>query len=293
MSGPGATVTPERLADRIVETAVAAGGLVLCTDFDGSLAPIVEDPDTARAVPAAGEALAWLSRSGAAAGIGARCPSLAAVVTARDAEDAAARVSLGAAAVVVGNHGLDHLLRGRLTLTAAAVPWIPVLDDAEAGLAEALAAGRAPGVRLERKRCSVVLHSRGAEWPGTEAAAARLAGETAERTGLRLGVGKMAVELRVPVDRSKATAVRALRRGPWRTAALITAGDDYGDLGMLRVAEAMPALGTAVAVVDAETPAAVSQAASWRIQGPREWAATLQLVAAGLGAPGPAAGCPG
>lgn len=282
MTSAGATVTPERLAERIVDTALAAGCLVLCTDFDGSLAPIVEDPEAARAVPAAGEALSWLSRRGATEGVGARCPTRAAVITARDAEDAAARVSVGPEAVVVGNHGLDRLVRGRLTLAAAVVPWIPVLKMAEATLAAALAAGRAPGARLERKRCSVVVHTRGAECPGVAEEAERLVAEVAAATGLRLGRGKRASELRVPVDRDKATAVRALRRGPWRASALCTAGDDYGDVRMLQLAEALPEHGTAVAVVDAETPAAVVAAASWRIRGPWEWAATLQLVAAGL-----------
>jgi len=282
VTASGATVTPERLADRIVETAVTAGGLVLCTDFDGSLAPIVEDPDTAREVPAAGAALAWLSRRGAAHGVGARCPTRAAVVTARDAEDAFARVSLGVEAVVVGNHGLDRLVRGRLSLAAAVVPWIPVLDAAQVALADALTVGRAPGARLERKRCNVVVHCRGVEWPGVEDAVAGLAAEVAARTGLWLTRGKMAVELRVPVHRNKATAVRALRRGPWLTAALCTAGDDHGDVGMLALAEAMPERGTAVAVIDAETPEVVVGAASWRIQGPLEWAATLELVVEGL-----------
>jgi trehalose 6-phosphate phosphatase len=258
---------------------------MLCTDFDGSLAPIVEEPQAARAVPGAGEALSWLSRQGAADGLGARCPTRVAVITARDAEDAAARVSLGPEAVVVGNQGLDRLVRGRLTLTAAVIPWIPVLDAARASLAAALAAGRAPGARLERKRCSLVVHSRGAESPGIMDETRRLAEEVAARTGLSLGQAKQAVELRVPVHRDKATAVRALRRGPWRASALCTAGDDYGDVRMLQLAEAMPDRGTAVAVIDAETPAAVAAAASWRIRGPWEWAATLQLVAQGLRAP--------
>ena len=282
MTPAGATVSPERLAERIVDTALSAGCLVLCTDFDGSLAPIVEDPETAYAVPSAGEALTWMSRLGAAEGIGARCPIRAAVITARDAEDAAARVALGEEAVVVGNHGLDRLVRGRLTLAAAVLPWIPVLDTAHGLLADALTVGRAPGARLERKRCSVVLHYRGVEWPGIEEAAERLAAGVAVATGLRLGHGKQAVEVRVPVHRDKATAVRALCRGPWRHSAVCTAGDDLGDVRMLRYADAVGGRGTAVAVVDAETPAAVVAAAPWRIEGPWEWARTLELVAAGL-----------
>lgn len=282
MTPAAATVTPDRLAERIVASALAAGCLVLCTDFDGSLAPIVEDPDAARAVPAAGEALTWLSRRGAAEGLGGRCPVRVAVITARDAEDAAGRVALGPEAMVIGNGGLDRLAEGRVTLGAAVLPWLPVLDRAHGIIADALTVGRAPGVRLERKRCSVVLHTRGVEWPGIEDVAERLASGVAVATGLRLGHGKQAVELRVPVHRDKATAVRALQRGQWRTAALCTAGDDHGDVRMLRLADSLGERGTAVAVMDDETPAAVTAASSWRIRGPWEWAQTLQQVAGAL-----------
>ena len=68
------TTSPDRLAAALVQGAVAAGGLLVCTDFDGSLAPIVRRPDDARALPRAMAAVAWLTRRGARDGVGARCP---------------------------------------------------------------------------------------------------------------------------------------------------------------------------------------------------------------------------
>src|SRR5437899_13020530 len=82
--GPRRPTAPAQLAAVISGRALAAGGLVLCSDFDGTLAPIVHTPDEAHALPAAAAAMRWLSRDGARHGRAAACATLAAVVTARD-----------------------------------------------------------------------------------------------------------------------------------------------------------------------------------------------------------------
>src|SRR5205807_2954451 len=61
-SGRPETIDPSRLARLVVEATAAAGALLLCSDFDGSLAPITDRPAEAMALPEAGRALGWLSR---------------------------------------------------------------------------------------------------------------------------------------------------------------------------------------------------------------------------------------
>ena len=94
---------PALLAAELVRGALDAGGLLVCTDFDGSLAPIVHRPEEARPLPRAAAAAAWLSRSGAREGLGAHCPVGLAVVTGRDSDDVARRLHLGPEGVASGS----------------------------------------------------------------------------------------------------------------------------------------------------------------------------------------------
>jgi trehalose 6-phosphate phosphatase len=277
LSAHAEPVSPERLAEMVANAAVSRRGLLLCTDFDGSVAPIRSTPGEVHALPGAERALAWLSRRGAAAGREARCPTRVALVTARDAEDVARRIVLGPEAVISGNYGLERIRRGRLSVVKQAERWVPALEAAGAELAAALHEGRCPGARLERKHCGVVLHTRGVERPDADGCALELAQEVAVRWGLIVVPGKMVAEIHPPVRRSKADAVRDLRRGRWGTAALCIAGDDVGDVPMLQLAAATEG-GLAVAVGGEETPPGVMEAASRRLANPEAWAAALTAL---------------
>ena len=144
---------PEALAGLIADAAVAACGLLLCTDFDGSLAPIVPDPGGAGALPEAARALRRLSGAGAARGVGLRCPVKVAVVTARDSDDAAGRVELGPEAVVVGNLGLERKRYSAVVHTRGIDD--PAADGAAAALAAEVAATHGLW-RLEGKHAAEV-----------------------------------------------------------------------------------------------------------------------------------------
>ena len=170
--GPTRTTPPDRLAAELVHAAVDAGGLLVCTDFDGSLAPIVHQPEQARPLPRAAAAVAWLSRRGAREGVGSLCPVGLAVVTGRDSDDVARRLGLGPEGVASGNLGLDRFSGGRVELEEGVEEWLPALAAATGDLEAALAAGTLPGARLERKRCATVLHTRGLSSAAAEAALA-------------------------------------------------------------------------------------------------------------------------
>lgn len=263
------------VAGRVVAATRAAGGLLLCTDYDGTLAPIAATPEEAHAVPAAVEALTWLSRAGAAAGTGGFPRLRVAIVTSRSSADLVGRLRLGPEAVVIGSSGLERWTAGHVELDPEVVPWLPAITEATGLLATALAGDRVAGARLERKQCGVVIHIRGVHRESAEREAVALAREVGGRTGLRVLVGKRAVELRPPLDRDKGSAVRDLRRGAFRAAALCVAGDDLPDVPMLEIAAAVEP-GLAVAVADVETPNAVLDAARLRVDGPWEWASALR-----------------
>jgi trehalose 6-phosphate phosphatase len=276
------TIAPDRLATELVRNALAAGGLLVCTDFDGSLAPIVRLPHEAHPLPRAAAALGWFSRRGAAEGIGARCPVAVAVVTGRDSDDVARRLGLGPEGVASGNLGLERWSDGRVELAEGVEDWLPAVAAAAADLESALAAGRLPGARLERKRCAAVLHTRGLPPPEAQAEALQLAGEVAAGRGLAVAAGKRAAEVRVPLARDKGTAVAEIRAAGWEAAALCAAGDDTGDVPMLRVAREAGALGTPVAIADAESPPEILELASHTVDGPWAWAEALELLVEGL-----------
>jgi len=267
--------SPADLAALIADAALRCGALLLCTDFDGSVAPIRSRPGEVHALPAAERALAWLSRRGAGQGRDAGVPTRVALVTARDCDDVAGRIVLGAEAVVSGNYGLERRLGGgEVSVVPSAERWLPALQAAAAEIERALHEGRCPGARLERKRCGVVVHTRGVERLESDRCALELAEEVAARWELGVVPGKMVAEIHIPVRRTKADAVRDLRRGRWAQAALCVAGDDVGDVPMLRLADGVPC-GIGVAVGDGETPPGLLEAAGWQLSGPEAWAEAL------------------
>jgi trehalose-phosphatase len=276
------SIRPDRLAAELVRGAVGAGGLLVCTDFDGSLAPIVHRPEEARPLPRAAEAVAWLSRRGAREAVGAACPVGLAVVTGRDSDDVARRLHLGPEGVASGNLGLERWSGGRVELEDGVEPWLPALAAATGDLEMALGQDRLPGARLERKRCATVLHTRGLGTPGADAEAVRLAEEVAAAYGLAVTAGKRAAEVRVPLARDKGSATADIRAAGWEAAALCAAGDDGGDVPMLRVALEAGPHGTAVVIADAEAPDEVLEVAAHTVDSPWAWAEALELLVEGL-----------
>ncbi|WUH97990.1 trehalose-phosphatase [Spirillospora sp. NBC_00431] len=206
---------------------------VLGFDFDGTLAPIVDDPASARAHPRAAPALARLA------------PLVGAVVivTGRPAEVA---VEYGGfegidGIVVLGQYGLERWESGVLTA-----------PDPPSGIAEAraklpgvlAAAGAPPGTFVEDKGRALAVHTRRCAEP--QVALERLRGilaALAERAGLTLEPGRLVLELRPP-GMNKGVALRTFIAGRAdRPSAVLFAGDDLGDLAAFDAVEALRAEG--------------------------------------------------
>jgi trehalose 6-phosphate phosphatase len=208
-----------------------AAALVL--DFDGVLAPIVEDPETS-AMP--GRTAASLARLVASLGT-------VAVISGRPASFLAGRVRVPGVRLL-GSYGMEEVKDGNERLSPAAAAWLAAVGEARGALADQL--GALPGVRIETKPVSVAVHWRQA--PDRDAAAAEVETATvrvAAATGLRLEPGKLVSELRPPIDVDKGSAVAALMREA-RPAVIAYAGDDLGDLPALRVVRDAGGYGLAV-----------------------------------------------
>jgi trehalose 6-phosphate phosphatase len=235
---------------------VRAGRLGLVTDVDGTISPIVNDPDAARVSPANRQHLAALQARLA----------LVAVISGRAAADVQARVGLPGV-VYVGNHGLERWHAGQVSLAPEVAAHRPAL----AAAAQAAARLAVPGVQVEDKGATVSVHYRRTPDPASAAATLRPALEAiTTRHGLALFQGRMVFELRPPLDINKGTALRQLVNEHRLDAALYL-GDDTTDIDALVMArhlrEAATCYGVGLAVESAGTPGAVLAAADAGVSG--------------------------
>ncbi|HWT50487.1 MAG TPA: trehalose-phosphatase [Mycobacterium sp.] len=163
-------------------------------DFDGTLSDIVDDPNAARPVAGAVEALQMLA---------AQCP--VAVLSGRDLADVTKRLGLPGI-WYAGSHGFELTAPdGTHHQNDAAAAAIPVLEQAAAELRDRL--GSIPGVVVEHKRFGVAVHYRNAarDRVGEVAAAVRAAGQ---RDALRVTTGREVIELRPDMDWDKGKTLR-------------------------------------------------------------------------------------
>lgn len=260
LPAPGGGPLPAPLAVLLEDP---AAGAVLC-DFDGTLAAIVPDPDTARPLPQATSVLGAL-----AARFG-----VVAVVSGRPVSFLAHHLgAVGPALLLYGGYGAEWLADGGLWRAPEVESWLPAV-------AEALAAARrqAPeGLGIEDKGYALTLHWR--RVPETGPWARAFAEDWSARTGLALQPGRRAVELRPPVGPDKGTVVEHLGKG---CRAACFAGDDAGDLAAFSALDRLAERGLCavrLAVADAESPPELLERADVVVAGPEEALAVLGALA--------------
>lgn len=183
---------------------------LLAFDFDGTLAPIVDDPADARTDPALVPRLARLATL---------LP--VAVVSGRRLADLQPRLGF-APRFLVGNHGAED--EGD---PAAAQHFAAALDRARALLHAQTAALAAAGVSVEDKGASIALHFRRAADEARARAAIAAALPDDRARWLAFG-GKKVVNLVAAGAPDKAASVRALVARSGAGAALFV-GDDVND----------------------------------------------------------------
>ena len=195
---------------------------LVALDFDGTLAPIVPDPEQARAHPGA---VAALSRLGPALGA-------LAVITGRPAETAVryggfAGVDALRRLVVLGAYGAERwsAADGEVRLPPPH-PGVAAVREALPGV---VAASAAPDASIEDKGRALAVHTRRTADPQGAFEALREPLHTlAERHGLIVEPGRFVLELRPPgMDKGAALRSVVAETGV-RT--VVYAGDDLGDL---------------------------------------------------------------
>ncbi len=167
-------------------------------DYDGTLTPIVEDPDAADIGDAERAVLVEVAT---------RLPL--AVVSGRGLADVKSHVAV-AGITYSGSHGFEiEMADGRTIEQGEAADAVPELDEAE----QMLRAGAADltGIVIERKPYAIAVHTRRASSQEAREAAGDLAREVASHfDGLVLRGGKEIHELRPAIDWDKGAALSHL-----------------------------------------------------------------------------------
>jgi trehalose 6-phosphate phosphatase len=204
------------------------GDCALFLDFDGTLAQIVDDPDSVVLPQRAAATLAQLFE---------RLGGAVAILSGRDVRDLSSRAPPGVWRI--GGHGVEACPPGSPPPKESAAP---PRDLSEA--IEQLAAGER-GVRVERKGAILAVHYRAAPQAGASLAKA-LAEIVGHVEGYTLQAGKMVFEAK-PLAADKGVAVAAaMAHPPFRSRTPVMVGDDVGDEGAFHVAQGMGGFGVKV-----------------------------------------------
>jgi trehalose-phosphatase len=288
---PDPTTALREATARVVDLLRGRPPLLVLSDFDGTLSPIVREPMGAVIEPLAKRALGRLARIAAA-----RPGRLSVVMlSGRTALDLAGRVRVGGVRYF-GNHGVESGRLGRrgraerlsVAVEPALEPYVAiaerVADDVVARL------GSPSWLFVERKGPTVAFHFRQASDTDAARVAVIEAIEAAEAalggTGLVQLEGRRIVELRPHLAGGKGEAAQRLI-AELRPGAVLTLGDDVSDAeafdAVRRARERGELDGLAVAVHGAaETPHTVVAAADVELARPRDAARLLSALATAL-----------
>ena len=240
-------------------------------DFDGTVSEIVEIPSDARPVEGAREVLSELAQRLA----------IVSIVSGRSAGQLLEW--FGSDLEIWGVHGAEHIVEGRVEPSDFVAPYAGVMAEVRAELEKRCAELGLPGVLVEDKAAIVGLHYRNA--PDPEDARVKLEGiasDVARARGLRMLPGRMVIEVKPPVEFSKADVVRRLASERELRAASFL-GDDVGDLSAFDALDELASRGVAtvrVGVRSDESPPELLRRADEVVDGPRAMVAWLRSLLA-------------
>jgi len=221
--------------ERYDALAAAAPEVLVGLDFDGTLSPIVDDPDRAVIPPDGPRVLTALASRVRAVVVVTGRPARQ-VVDLGDLDRVADGLPDGARLVVMGQYGNERWDASSREFTSPEPPaGLRAFRDE---LPRLLKAERAEGAHIEEKGLAVAVHTR--RLPDPAAAFARLEealADAAERHGLSLEPGRLVLEVRAPgMHKGLAleTAVAEHDAG-----GVLFAGDDLGDLEAFEAVRAL------------------------------------------------------
>ncbi len=171
--------------------------LLVCLDYDGTLTPIVADPEDASLSEQTRDSIRGLVST-----------SPVAIVSGRDLNDVRALVGLRQV-YYAGSHGYEiESPSGEHFDFEDAWGYYPLLDSAESILRTILRA--VPGAKVERKRFALAVHYRNVPDNFIDVVSQAVDGVSRDHPGLRRSVGKKIYELRPSLDWDKGKAVRRI-----------------------------------------------------------------------------------
>jgi trehalose 6-phosphate phosphatase len=238
------------LSDAVNRIRAAAPHAGILTDFDGTLAPIVDRPEEARPLDGTPELLGQLAERYA----------LVAVLSGRPVTFL--QEWLPPSVLLSGLYGLEVVRGGLRQDHPSGGMWREVIDD----VATVARASGPKDMRVESKGLSLTLHYRG--HPDLEAEVRKLAERQAARSGLSVRTARMSYELHPPIDVDKGTALHDLADG---LDAVCFLGDDRGDLPAFAELERLAADGVVtarIAVRSDEAPDELLERADLVVNGP-------------------------
>jgi trehalose 6-phosphate synthase/phosphatase len=207
---------------RAVRRIATSDRLVIATDFDGTLAPIVDNPPDARPVAQSVESLH---------AIAALPDTVVAVISGRSLADLQGLVGDPGQLHLIGSHGAERRMPPGHTPASSVGPR--ALTETERATLDGLRksldgiVARHPAVRLEHKPVGVAVHLRRTTDADADAVQQEITTEISADPAIRTLHGKKVVELSV-VAVDKGTALETLRAqtGP---GAAVFIGDDITD----------------------------------------------------------------
>jgi trehalose 6-phosphate phosphatase len=265
-AGAGSEVLALFAELRALASDTARRPLLVALDFDGTLAPLVDDPASSRALPGAAAALVELVALPASARVH------VALVSGRALGDLHALAQAPVGTYLIGSHGAE---RARVTAFGLDRDVVQLADDVADRLASlgaevaAVARGR-DGVWVETKPTAVVVHTRLAPDDVAEVAEAE-ALEVGARLGTNVLHGKDVVEISV-LHASKGDALTALRT-ELGAQVVVYVGDDVTD------EHAFAALGPGDVTVKVGAGETIAQ---YRVHGPDDVVEALTALAGAL-----------
>jgi trehalose 6-phosphate phosphatase len=222
---------------------------LIALDFDGTLAPVADQPEDARLDPGAIDALTQVvAQVGSVVIISGRSAATAVAFGGFD------RVPALGSLVVLGHYGAERWDAATGEVVPAAQP--PGLEQARAELSGLITAPHIQvGVEVEDKGVALSVHFRRTADPATAAESLRAPLEAlAARTGLVVEPGRMVLELRAPgMDKGSALRRFVVERD---SRSVLFAGGDLGDLAAFEAVRSLRLVGVAgitVYVGSAET----------------------------------------
>ncbi len=226
--------------------------LIIGCDYDGTLSPIVENPNEARPLPEAVTILRHL----------ASLPeTTVAIISGRALRDLAAMSRLPVEIELVGSHGAEFDLGSINGLTDEAAALLTRVTDQCVQITESR-----PGTLLESKPSGVAVHVRKASRPDAQAVLTELHARFDNDPVVHITTGKEVLELSV-VKANKGTALAKLRTDHEATAAMFI-GDDVTDEYVFEALDPQTDLSVKVG--------AGSTIASYRVRDPQE---VLEILA--------------